>query len=195
MDTCKIRPGLHPYTAIEDRSRFQVLGVFPRRTAANTLAFLDRVAAEMPFPVQRVQTDRGQEFFAYEVQDRLRDRRVKFRPNRPRAPHLNGKVERVQRTAREEFWPTVDPKDPGPASPPISRPGRASTTTTARMVLSAPARRPSGSPSWRRRSPPLRPSAPPTTRAGSSSAPRTPATAGSQPTRVSPDQHRPYMTP
>jgi len=73
----------------------QVLGVFPRRTAANTLAFLDHVAAAMPFPVQRVQTDRGQEFFAYEVQDRLRDRlrdrRIKFRPNRPRAPHLNGK--------------------------------------------------------------------------------------------------------
>jgi transposase InsO family protein len=68
------------------------------------------VAAEMPFPVQRVQTDRGREFFAYEVQDRLRDRRIKFRPNRPRAPHLNGKVERVQRTALEEFWPTVDPK-------------------------------------------------------------------------------------
>jgi hypothetical protein len=28
------------------------------------------------------------------------------------APHLNGKVERVQRTALEEFWPTVDPKNP-----------------------------------------------------------------------------------
>ena len=74
----------------------------------------------MPFPVQRVQTDRGQEFFAHEVQDRLRDRRIKFRPNRPRAPHLNGKslprtrsgVERVQRTALEEFWPTLDPEDP-----------------------------------------------------------------------------------
>jgi transposase InsO family protein len=121
MDTCKIRPGLHQYTAIDDCSRFQVLGVFPRRTAANTLAFLDRVAAEMPFPVQRVQTDRGQEFFAYGVQGRLRDRRIKFRPvgsaaPNPRAPHLDGKVERVQRTALEEFWPTVDPKDPGLAA-------------------------------------------------------------------------------
>jgi transposase InsO family protein len=59
-----------------------------------------------------VQTDRGGEFFAYEVQDRLRDRRIKCRPIRPRSPHLNGKVERVQRTALEEFWPTVDPRDP-----------------------------------------------------------------------------------
>ena len=121
MDTCKIRPGLYQYTAIDDCSRWQVLGLHPRRTAANTLDFLDRVAAGMPFPVQRVQTDRGQEFFAHEVQDRLRDRRVKFRPvgsaaPTPRPPHLNGKVERVQRTALEEFWPTVDPKDPALAA-------------------------------------------------------------------------------
>jgi len=84
----------------------------PRRAAANTRDFLEHVMAEMPFPVQRVQTDRGQEFFAHEVQDELRERHIKFRPDRPRAPHLNGKVERVQRTALEEFWPTVDPKDP-----------------------------------------------------------------------------------
>lgn len=112
MDTCKIRPGLDQYTAIDDCSRWQVVGLYPRRRAANILAFLDRVAAGMPFPVQRLQTERGQEFFAYEAQDRLRDRRVKFRPNRPRAPHLNRKVERVQRTALEAFGSTADPKDP-----------------------------------------------------------------------------------
>ena len=112
MDTCKIAPGLYQYTAIDDCSRWQVLGLYPRRTAANTLAFLDRVAAGMPFPVQRVQTDRGQEFFAYEVQGRLRERRIKFRPTRPRSPHLNGKVERAQRTALEEFWATADLKGP-----------------------------------------------------------------------------------
>jgi transposase InsO family protein len=112
MDTCKIRPGLYQYTAIDDCSRWQVLGLYPRRTAANTRDFLEHVLEEMPFPVQRVQTDRGQEFFAYEVQDDLRERHIKFRPNRPRAPHLNGKVERVQRTALEEFWSTVDPKGP-----------------------------------------------------------------------------------
>ena len=90
----------------------EVRGLYPDRTAAGTLAFLDRVAAEMPFPVQRVQTDRGGEFFAYEVQDRLRDRRIKFRPIRPRSPHLNGKVERVQRTALEEFWAAANLEDP-----------------------------------------------------------------------------------
>ena len=112
MDTCKIKRGLYQYTAIDDCSRWQVVGLYPRRTAANTRDFLKHVLEEMPFPVQRVQTDRGGEFFAYEVQNDLRAQQIKFRPNRPRAPHLNGKVERVQRTALEEFWPTVDPKDP-----------------------------------------------------------------------------------
>jgi transposase InsO family protein len=107
LDTCKIAPGLYQYTAIDDCSRWQVLGVYPNRDAASTLDFLDRVRAGMPFPVQRVQTDRGGEFFAHEVQKRLQDWRIEFRPDRPRAPHLNGKVERVQRTALEEFWPTV----------------------------------------------------------------------------------------
>jgi transposase InsO family protein len=112
LDTCKIAPGLYQYTAIDDCSRWQVLGVYPNRDAASTLDFLDRVRAGMPFPVQRVQTDRGGEFFAHEVQKRLQGWRIKFRPNRPRAPHLNGKVERVQRTALEEFWSTAALKAP-----------------------------------------------------------------------------------
>jgi transposase InsO family protein len=116
LDTCKIAPGLYQYTAIDDCSRWQVLALYPDRSAASTLDFLELVRAGMPFPVQRVQTDRGGEFFAYEVQNRLRDWRIKFRPNRPRAPHLNGKVERVQRTALEEFWPTVDLEDPALSS-------------------------------------------------------------------------------
>jgi len=116
MDTCKIAPGLYQYTAIDDCSRWQVLAVCPDRRAASTLDFLERVRAGMPFPVQRVQTDRGGEFFAHEVQNRLRAWRIKFRPNRPRAPHLNGKVERVQRTALEEFWPTASLEDPALSS-------------------------------------------------------------------------------
>jgi hypothetical protein len=33
---------------------------------------------------------------------------IQFRPVRPRSPHLNGKVERVQRTMLEELWATTD---------------------------------------------------------------------------------------
>jgi hypothetical protein len=81
MGTCKIRPGLHQYTAIDDCSRRQVAGLYPRRTAADTRDFLKHVLEGMPFPVQRVRTDRGQEFFAHAVQDQLREQKIKFKPN------------------------------------------------------------------------------------------------------------------
>jgi transposase InsO family protein len=71
-----------------------VLAVFTRRTAASTLAFLKRVIEEMPFPVQRVQTDRGREFFAVAVQQWLMDYCIKFRLIKPASPHLNGSARR-----------------------------------------------------------------------------------------------------
>jgi hypothetical protein len=39
MDVCKIRPGVYQYTAIDDCSRYKVLGVYSRTTGANTLDF------------------------------------------------------------------------------------------------------------------------------------------------------------
>ncbi len=112
MDTCKIRPGLYQYAAIDDCSRYLVLGLSRRASAAATLVFLDQVLDEMPFAIQRIQTDRGAEFFAEVVQRRLMDWAIKFRPIPPRSPHLNGKVERVQRTVLDEFWPTANTKAP-----------------------------------------------------------------------------------
>ena len=112
LDTCKIAPGCYQYTAVDDCTRYRVLAVFPRRTAASTLGFLERVIEEMPFPVQRVQTDRGREFFAVAVQQWLMDHCIKFRPNKPASPHLNGKVERSQKTDREEFWAVTDARTP-----------------------------------------------------------------------------------
>ncbi len=112
IDTCKIAPGLYQYTAIDDCTRIRALALYARRTAANSLLFLEKVIEEMPFPIQRIQTDRGREFFAYEFQERLMEYGIKFRPNKPRSPHLNGKVERSQKTDIEEFYSTVDLKDP-----------------------------------------------------------------------------------
>ena len=62
----------------------------------------------MPFPIQRVQTDRGREFFAEKAQLKFMEYDIKFRPNKPASPHLNGKVERSRRTDKEELYPAVD---------------------------------------------------------------------------------------
>lgn len=111
LDTMKVAPGVYQYTAVDDCSRFRVLAVYPRRTAAFCLTFLARVVEEMPFPIQRVQTDRGGEFMAEKVQRWLKSHAIKYRPIPPRSPHLNGKVERSQATDLQEFWTRHDPKD------------------------------------------------------------------------------------
>lgn len=108
MDTCKIGPGLYQYTSVDDCTRYRVLRLYSRRTTANTLDFIDCVIEEMPFPIQRLQTDRGREFFAVKVQEKLKEYSIKFRPNKPASPHLNGKVERSQKTDKAEFYATVD---------------------------------------------------------------------------------------
>jgi len=112
MDTMKIAPGVYQYTAVDDCTRWRVLGVYARRSSGNTLKFLDRVIEEMPFPIQRIQTDRGTEFFAERVQRRLKEEFIRFRPIPPRSPHLNGKVERSQLTDLTEFWSRHLPTDP-----------------------------------------------------------------------------------
>lgn len=112
IDTCKIAPGLYQYTAVDDCTRFRVLGLYKKRTASNALLFLERLIEQMPFAIQRIQTDRGKEFFAYNVQEKLMEYCIKFRPIKPGSPHLNGKVERSQRTDLEEFYPTVNLNDP-----------------------------------------------------------------------------------
>ena len=39
---------------------------------------------------------------------KLKEYSIKFRPNKPASPHLNGKVERSQKTDKAEFYATVD---------------------------------------------------------------------------------------
>jgi len=112
IDVCKIAPGFYQYTAVDDCSRYLVVALFKRRTATNSIRFLEQVVEEMPFAVQRIQTDRGSEFFAEKFQKCLMDFAIKFRPIKPASPHLNGKVERVQRTVLDEFYATVDIKGP-----------------------------------------------------------------------------------
>jgi transposase InsO family protein len=111
MDTCKIGPGIYQYTAVDDCSRWRVLEIYKRRTAKNTLKFLDKIVEEFPFPIQRIQTDRGREFFAEKVQLKMMEYCIKFRPIKPASPHLNGKVERSQKTDLEEFYALVDLSD------------------------------------------------------------------------------------
>jgi transposase len=84
------------------------VAIFKRRSAANRLIFLEQMLEEISFPIKRIQTDRGAEFFAEKFQKELMTQTIKFRPINPASPHLNGKVERVEKTVLDEFYSTVD---------------------------------------------------------------------------------------
>ena len=50
LDTRKIAPGIYQYTAVDDCTRLRVLGIYPRRTAKNSVHFLEeRLLHEFSF--------------------------------------------------------------------------------------------------------------------------------------------------
>ena len=53
----------------------------------------------------------GTEFFNFKFQEELHEHFIKFRPIKPKSPHLNGKVERTQQTDKSEFWRLLDLTD------------------------------------------------------------------------------------
>jgi len=111
MDSMKIGAGKYQFTAIDDCTRIRVLRLYERRNRRSAIAFLYEVLDFMGFPIKVVQTDWGTEFFNEDFQQELHEHFIKFRPIKPRSPHLNGKVERSHLTDRAEFYSTVDAKD------------------------------------------------------------------------------------
>ena len=77
----------------------------------NEIKFLNEVLENFPFPIQRIQSDWGTEFFNDMLQEELMVHFIKFRPIKPRTPHLNGKVERSQKTDKVEFYSLLNLKD------------------------------------------------------------------------------------
>ena len=111
MDVTKIRPKAYQFTAIDDCTRLKVIRIYPNKKAETTIDFLGEVMRTFPFPILHIQTDWGTEFFNDAFQQELHEHYIKFRPIRPRTPHLNGKVERTQQTDKTEFWSCFDLTD------------------------------------------------------------------------------------
>ena len=111
IDTLDLRPLpgviLKHFTARDVVSRWDVLSVHTRATAAMATRFLNDLQARLPFPVKAIQVDGGSEFQAgFEAACQERGIRLFVLP--PRSPKLNGHVERAQRTHTEEFYQLYD---------------------------------------------------------------------------------------
>jgi len=98
------------FTARDMVSRWDVLDVHSQATARSAAAFLEVVLARMPFEVRAIQVDGGSEFRAeFEAACQAKGLLLFVLP--PRSPKLNGRVERAQRTHKEEFYQMLDPPD------------------------------------------------------------------------------------
>lgn len=96
--TCKIAPGIYPYTAVNDGSCWRGLVIYKTRSAANTLDFIDKMIEPFPFPIQRIQRGRGLAFFAIQTQEKRMVHCIQLRLIKPAFSHLNGEVECSQKT-------------------------------------------------------------------------------------------------
>jgi len=98
------------FSARDYISRWDVLGVYGRATAITARDFLEDLLERAPFPVRAIQVDGGSEFKAeFEAACEAKGLLLFVLP--PRSPKLNGRVERAQRTHKEEFYQLVDPPD------------------------------------------------------------------------------------
>ncbi len=111
LDTMHLRPlpnvERRQFTAIDVVSRVAVVGVRATASAGTATAFLDELVDRMPFPVQAIQVDGGSEFMA-DFERACQDRHIALYVLPPRSPKLNGRVERLNGTARREFWECYD---------------------------------------------------------------------------------------
>lgn len=111
VDTLDLRPLpgviLKHFTARDMVSRWDVLEVTTRASAATASRFLDSLQKRSPFPIRAIQVDGGSEFQA-EFERECERRGILLFVLPPRSPKLNGRVERAHRTHREEFYEVAD---------------------------------------------------------------------------------------
>lgn len=111
IDTLDVRPLpgkiFKQFTAVDTVSRYGFADVRSSATAGMAKEFLEQLTQESPFPIRAVQTDGGSEFYA-EFEQACKKIGVRFFCLPPRSPKLNGAVERLNRTSREEHWDIYD---------------------------------------------------------------------------------------
>jgi hypothetical protein len=95
------------FTAYDPVAKWTVAQAANRATAQAAARFLDKVLAEMPFPVHAIQVDGGSEFKA-EFEQACAAKSLPLYELPPKRPQLNGAVERCNGAWRYEFYGVYD---------------------------------------------------------------------------------------
>ena len=112
VDVTRVAPGKYQFTATLDCTRLRVLRIYPRKTSEYAIQFLWEIPRDFCFPIRVIQTDWGTEFFNDSFQEELMEHYIKFRPIKPRSPHLNWKVKRSHQSDKNNFYSTIEINDP-----------------------------------------------------------------------------------
>ena len=111
LDTVYITlaPGKHVkhFTGYDPVAKWTVAKAFERATATSAALFLDKLQADMPFPVRGIQVDGGSEFMA-QFEEACEARQIKLYVLPPKSPEINGAVERCNSSWRYEFYAVYD---------------------------------------------------------------------------------------
>lgn len=91
------------FTGVDLVSRYGLGSIHSRATAGLAARFLEKVVERSPYPIRAVQVDGGSEFMA-EFEETCARMGIRLFVLPPRSPKLNGHVERMQRTLRDEFY-------------------------------------------------------------------------------------------
>jgi len=102
VDLPKLKPGKH-FNAICSISKYAVSKTYWQATSHNAENFLKFLIKTMPFPIRSIQVDGGSEFKGdFELACEKLNIPLYVLP--PRSPEMNGCVERVNGTFKDEFY-------------------------------------------------------------------------------------------
>lgn len=107
MDTTEIKPEpgfvLRQFTTVDVVSRWSVPTVASNATATLATRALEELIDRAPFPIRAIQVDGGSEFMAG-FEEACQQKGIRLFELPPRSPKLNGRVERANRTYKDEFY-------------------------------------------------------------------------------------------
>jgi transposase len=107
LDTMDVRPEpgivLKQFTTVDVVSRWSVPTIASAATALLASRALEELIDRTPFPIKAIQVDGGSEFMGV-FEETCHRKGILLFELPPRSPKLNGRVERANRTYRQEFY-------------------------------------------------------------------------------------------
>lgn len=107
IDHLKVRINniqMYEFSAIDPFTRILISQLYPSPNSKNAKHFLlEKVIKQLPFPIKSIQVDGGSEFMLH-FEEACKNNNIPLFVLPPYRPKYNGRVERSNRTIREDFY-------------------------------------------------------------------------------------------